>query len=165
MDTIIPTIFLKKQTTTPVLKSTFNITASTPMAIKPIWKWRTIDKNAKTNFGRHGYSYCANTHWNVWNICSHYSLSRHFILIIMMALAPANRKMYLLKAKFSQTRRKVFSSINLKPQLIDIKNYILLAHAFSGCNTTSAIYGTGKKQISKLLHRQHTHTNIFILLI
>ena len=35
----------------------------------------------------------------------------------------------------------------------DIRNYLTLVNAFSGCDTTSAVYGQGKLAILKLLER------------
>lgn len=85
------------------------------------------------------------------------------ILVLLTALAPMNNEILLIKPKKGCTSESVFSSISLQQQHIDIKNYILLAHSFSGCDTTSAIYGKGKKQLFKLLETEtdlatHVHT-------
>lgn len=63
----------------------------------------------------------------------------------MRARASPQRPIFLLKPKIGQVRRKVFSPFSLQQQHRNVKDYILTVHGFNGCDTTSAIYGKGKK--------------------
>lgn len=55
-----------------------------------------------------------------------------------------------LKTKIERVKRTMYSSTSLQGQYRGMKIYTLLAHAFSGCGRTSAIYGTGKEAIGVL---------------
>jgi hypothetical protein len=81
------------------------------------------------------------------------------ILVLLTALAPAEQEYLLVKPKLGRTPQKVFSSNYLQQQHHDVKSYILFVHAFSGCDTTSAVYGKGKKQILKLIENERELSN------
>ena len=53
-------------------------------------------------------------------------------------------------------QKKNFSSNYLQKQYFNIKNTILLAHAFSGCDSTSAIFCKGKLKILKIMEKYQT---------
>lgn len=72
----------------------------------------------------------------------------------MTALVPLNKVVYLLKPKIGRTNQRLFSSTSLQQQYSNIHNYILLCHSFSGCDSTSAIFGKGKKHLLKILESE-----------
>lgn len=78
------------------------------------------------------------------------------VLVILTALATPGKPVLFLKPKIGRAKRKVYSSTILQGQHSGIKTYILLAHAFSGCDTTSAIHGKGKKQLMKIISNNST---------
>ena len=47
--------------------------------------------------------------------------------------------------------QKGWSVESLSPQFIDVKEHLLLIHAMTGCDTTSAPFGKGKKSFLNLL--------------
>ena len=75
-------------------------------------------------------------------------------LVILTALAPINNDIYFLKPRSGRVKTKTYSSRSLQLQYKAVKEFILLAHAFSGCDTTSSIFGKGKKQLLKLLQNE-----------
>lgn len=72
------------------------------------------------------------------------------ILVLMVAHALPDKPVLLMKPPIGKVKRKVFSSLALQQQHQDLKEFILLVHGFSGCDSTSAIYGKGKKQLLKI---------------
>ena len=81
------------------------------------------------------------------------------ILALLTALVPVDQETLLIKPKIGRTSERVFSSVSLQHQHQDVKKYIVLADSFSGCVTTSAIYGKGKKHVLKLLETESGLTN------
>ena len=48
---------------------------------------------------------------------------------------------------------KVFSIQQLQKKIGEMKNVILFLHAITGCDTTSSMYGKGKKTARKILSK------------
>ena len=78
------------------------------------------------------------------------------LLVLLIALTPENKNIYFLKPGSGKIAKKVFSSNDLQKQYFNIKNTILLAHAFSGCDSTSAIFRKGKLKILKIMEKYQT---------
>lgn len=74
------------------------------------------------------------------------------LLVLLMALTPAEQNILLVKPSHGKVARKVYSSQQL--QTLGMKDSILLVHAFSGCDTTSAAYRKGKLSCFKLFKKQ-----------
>lgn len=66
-------------------------------------------------------------------------------LVLLTALTPGNRNIFLFKPGKSNTRNRLYSSTKLKATHKDIKDHILFLQAASGCDTTSSMYQKGKK--------------------
>lgn len=78
------------------------------------------------------------------------------LLVLLTALAPDEREIFLVKPKHGKIEKKVYSSKQLQES--GLKNSILFLHAFSGCDTTSALYKRGKTRCSKIFQqRQDLH--------
>lgn len=77
------------------------------------------------------------------------------VLVLMIAYALPDKPILLLKPPIGRVKRKVFSSLTLQQEHVNVKEYILLVHSFSGCDSTSAIYGKGKKQLLKLVEKNN----------
>ena len=71
------------------------------------------------------------------------------ILVLMIAHALPDKPFLLMKPLIEKVKKKVFSSSALQQQHQNLSEFILLVHGFSGCVSTSAIYGKGKKQLLK----------------
>ena len=68
-------------------------------------------------------------------------------VLLLYHWKPTMNDIYLL-----QSRSNCIRSISLsQPDIREIKPHLLFVHAWSGCDTTSAIYGKGKCTIVKLL--------------
>ncbi|KAJ8933618.1 hypothetical protein NQ314_013908 [Rhamnusium bicolor] len=74
------------------------------------------------------------------------------LLVLLMAVTPAEQNILLVKPSHGKVARKVYSSQQL--QTLGMKDSILLVHAFSGCDTTSAAYRKGKLSCFKLFKKQ-----------
>lgn len=70
------------------------------------------------------------------------------VLVILTALAPAEREIFFLKLGKGKEARKVYSSKSLDHMPFCKKN-VLFLHAISGCDTTSCFYFKGKNSIFK----------------
>lgn len=81
------------------------------------------------------------------------------LLVLVIALSPADKDIFFLKPNIGKIKAKLFSSQNLQMQFTNVKSFILLAHAFSGCDTTSSVHGKGKKQLLKLLENNRNLDN------
>ena len=73
------------------------------------------------------------------------------LFVLLLALIPTSKDIYFLKPKIGKVSLKLFSVHESQKKYKDLHNFILLAHAFGGCDTTSAIFNKGKKQILNLL--------------
>ena len=73
------------------------------------------------------------------------------LLTLLVALTPRNYNITMKKEAQGSVSERLYSSrdIQISQILKEPKNYILLAHAFSGCDTTSCFYGMGKSKILK----------------
>lgn len=72
------------------------------------------------------------------------------LLVLLVALTPDTDNIYFYKmAASKRSNNTLYSTVENKR----FKEYILFAHAFAGCDTTSAIFGKGKKAIIKLLEK------------
>ena len=79
------------------------------------------------------------------------------LLVLVIGLCPVDREILLLKPKIGKVQPKVFSTLNIKLNYLGISNFIILAYAFGGCDTTSAIYFKGKKLILHFLASNEDH--------
>ncbi|GBM68233.1 hypothetical protein AVEN_268717-1 [Araneus ventricosus] len=61
------------------------------------------------------------------------------LIMILIALAPAENDIYFMKPGKGKVEAKIFSTRKLQKELSFAQTNFLL-HAFSGCDTTSAIY-------------------------
>lgn len=82
------------------------------------------------------------------------------LLVLLIALTPENKDIFFIKPGTGKIKRKIFSSAEIQKSHERMKNTILLAHAFSGCDTTSSIFHKGKLQIFKLLQKDVQLANI-----
>lgn len=76
------------------------------------------------------------------------------ILVLTIALSPSDKNTYVFRPKIGRSKPKLYSAHDMQKQHSNIRNYILIAHAFSGCDTTSAIFGKGKKQLLRLFESE-----------
>lgn len=74
------------------------------------------------------------------------------LIVLLMALTPTEQNILFVKPSRGKVARKVYSSQQL--QTLGMKDSILLVHAFSGCDTTSAAYRKGKLSCFKLFKKQ-----------
>ncbi|KYN21449.1 hypothetical protein ALC57_06175 [Trachymyrmex cornetzi] len=76
------------------------------------------------------------------------------VLVILTALAE-DQEIYFLKPKSSSgtVRKKIFSTKSLDSRYANVKKRILFAHAFTGCDTTSAFFNRGKKSFFDIINR------------
>lgn len=75
------------------------------------------------------------------------------LLVLLIALSPENSKILFMKPGRGKVPTKIFSSQSLDHKPI-IKKNILVVHAFSGCDCTSAVYGKGKISFCTLLEKR-----------
>lgn len=75
------------------------------------------------------------------------------LLVLMVALTPPEKEVLFLKpGKSTGAQKDVFySSQELQGQLQYTPQIVLVAHAFTGCDSTSGIYNKGKLCVHKLL--------------
>ena len=74
------------------------------------------------------------------------------LVVLLIALAPPDSNIYFLKPGRGKVEAKLFSTKQL--QELPFSQSILLLHAFSGCDTTSAIYKNGKATMVALFEKQ-----------
>lgn len=75
------------------------------------------------------------------------------LLVILIARTPIDKKIFFLKPGKGKDERKIYSSRNFDEHKSS-KDLILFLHAFSGCNTTSALFNEGKTAALKLLKKR-----------
>ncbi|KAK3918359.1 Chromosome-associated kinesin KIF4 [Frankliniella fusca] len=74
------------------------------------------------------------------------------LLVLVIALTPDDTNLHFLKPGKGATKNQVFSSQTLRQKLGQAAAHLLFLHAASGCDTTSARFGKGKKHaLSKLV--------------
>lgn len=73
------------------------------------------------------------------------------LLCLLLALAPSKKNIFLVKPGKGKIARKVYASQQL--QSLGLSNSILFLYAFSGCDTTSAIFNKGKMKCVKLYQK------------
>lgn len=73
------------------------------------------------------------------------------LLVLMTALGRAEWHMYLKKPAHGTNPKRIFSCESFKHEVV--KPFVLFPHAFSGCDTTSAIYFQGKSKLVGLLRK------------
>lgn len=74
------------------------------------------------------------------------------VCVMLIARTPTSSSINVLHPGTSTHPGKLYNISDLQETLGVMKDHILLVHAFTGCDTTSAIYGKGKKKFFKLLH-------------
>lgn len=77
------------------------------------------------------------------------------LLTLIAALTPEEKTVLLLKEAQGNVPRKIYSSQEIQNSNIlrNIKESVLFAHSFSGCDTTSSFYGQGKLKAVSLLNK------------
>ena len=74
------------------------------------------------------------------------------LLVLLTALAPPSSNIFLLKPGKGATGNTIYSPSNFKLSQ-GVKENILFLHAFSGCDSTSALYMQGKMKFAKLMEK------------
>lgn len=74
------------------------------------------------------------------------------LIVLLIALASPENNIYFLKPGKGNVEAKLFSVLKLKE--LPFSETILLLHAFSGCDTTSAIYKKSKATMLSLFKKQ-----------
>lgn len=75
------------------------------------------------------------------------------LLVILTQIAQSKKNLYLLKPSRGKVEQKFFSSDSFVHP--EIKDLICFTHAFTGCDTTSALYKQGKAKLIKLLNNDN----------
>lgn len=71
------------------------------------------------------------------------------LLVLLTGLTSNTDNLYFYKISTGNNQNELYSTISHH----HLKQYILFAHDFAGCDTTSAIYGKGKKKILAILSK------------
>ncbi|KMQ90383.1 hypothetical protein RF55_9871 [Lasius niger] len=76
------------------------------------------------------------------------------LLVLLIALTPENKDIRFWREAQGNIKERKYSSrnIQLSKVLKNSKETVLFAHAFSGCDTTSAFFGKGKSQTMNLFN-------------
>lgn len=72
------------------------------------------------------------------------------LLVLLIALAPEERNIHFLKPEKGKIHRRIYYSRYLQ-SADGLRDKILFAHAFSGCDTTSCLYQKGNVKFFKLI--------------
>lgn len=75
------------------------------------------------------------------------------LLVILTARTPIDIEIFLLKPGKGKVEQKIYSSRSFD-QHKNIRDHILFLHAFSGCDTTSALFHKGKTASLKLIKKR-----------
>lgn len=75
------------------------------------------------------------------------------LLVILIALSPSDKEIFFLKPGRNKVLPKMYSSRSLDKKPV-LKANTLLLHAFSGCDTTSSIFGKGKLTLWELMEKK-----------
>lgn len=73
------------------------------------------------------------------------------VLVLLTVLSPTDRENYFLKPFKGKIPKKAYSSRSLEKALPNCKQHILVLHAFTGCDTTSAFSQRGKNMFAIFL--------------
>ncbi|KAF2902120.1 hypothetical protein ILUMI_04069 [Ignelater luminosus] len=73
------------------------------------------------------------------------------VMVLMVALTPKDKNIYLLKPGKGKNNNVIYSSATEQKRYSSIKNHLLFLHAASGCDTTSSFMNKGNKTFFKLL--------------
>ncbi|KYN12193.1 hypothetical protein ALC57_15644 [Trachymyrmex cornetzi] len=79
------------------------------------------------------------------------------LLVLLTALASNNQNIYLLKPGKGKIEQQIYSSTSLQVDKSVAEN-IAFVHAFSGCDSTSALFNQGKIKLLNIL-KQNTQLN------
>ncbi|KAF2898471.1 hypothetical protein ILUMI_07703 [Ignelater luminosus] len=71
------------------------------------------------------------------------------VMVLMVALTPVNKDIYLLKPGKGKNKNVIYSSAAEQKRHSSIKNHLLFLHAASGCDTTSGFMNKGEKTCFK----------------
>lgn len=82
------------------------------------------------------------------------------ILVLITALTPSNKKIYLLKPTRGTMSASLFSSDNSFRKYKFCKENILFLHALTGCDTTSCFYGKGKKSVFNSIEKKSINSDL-----
>lgn len=85
------------------------------------------------------------------------------LLVLLAALIPSDSNIFFLKPGRGKSKKQIFSSQQLQ-KTKNLQATILLAHVFSDCDTTSAIFQKGKNKVLNLLKNKKLQSvnNIFM---
>ena len=72
------------------------------------------------------------------------------LLILLVQLGQLHTKLFFFKMGSGKEDSKVYQIATITSNLGQLCSYMLLLHAFSGCDTTSAAYRQGKKKTFRL---------------
>lgn len=75
------------------------------------------------------------------------------LLVILVGRAPINEEIFFLKPGKGKVQRKLYSSRSFN-KYEDIRDNLLFLHAFTGCDTTSALFHKGKTAALKLFTKR-----------
>lgn len=84
------------------------------------------------------------------------------LLVILSQIAKQKKNIYLLKPSRGNIEQKIYSVDSFKYP--EIQHLICFIHAFTGCDTTSALYKQGKSKLMRLLKNSSTlrsHAEVF----
>lgn len=75
------------------------------------------------------------------------------LLVLLTALSPPETEILFIKPGRGRIATTLYSSHYLNNDTV-LKDHILFLHAFSGCDSTSALFGKGKISLSKILKKE-----------
>lgn len=75
------------------------------------------------------------------------------LLVLLTALTPPETEIFFLKPGRGRIPTTLYSSHSLNNNAV-LKDHILFLHAFSGCDSTSALFGKGKMSLSKIFKKE-----------
>lgn len=82
------------------------------------------------------------------------------LLVLLTALGNSHENIYLLKPGKGKTVNRIYSSHSLQGDET-VKNNIFFLHAFSGCDTTSALFNQGKMRIFNSSRKTYRFTRSY----
>ncbi|KAI4491336.1 hypothetical protein M0802_010269 [Mischocyttarus mexicanus] len=78
------------------------------------------------------------------------------LFVLLIDQTPLDEMIYFYKMGLNEKKNQLFSTLNNKK----FRPFILFAHAFSGCDTTSAFFKQGKRKIIALLEKNSSLVTI-----
>jgi len=75
------------------------------------------------------------------------------LLVLTVGLTSSENPILFLKSGKGDTPNQLYSSHELREENAWMRDDILVAHAFTGCDSTSAIYGKGKLGLCKCFQK------------